>query len=169
MEKKINLHLFYMGVVTAIIGIVITTVSYYLFFRSEVKENLTHECQLVAESYRDISSPKELSRFSGKTFRITLINSRGKVLYESDADAESMTNHLDRPEIIAAIETGSGTDTRLSDTIGIEDYYYALRLDDGNILRVSIQADSIFSLFERSLVIILIIIAVIVIVSIAIT
>ena len=165
MEKKINLHLFYMGVVTAIIGIVITTVSYYLFFRSEVKENLTHECQLVAESYRDISSPKELSRFSGKTFRITLINSRGKVLYESDADAESMTNHLDRPEIIATIETGSGTDTRLSDTIGIEDYYYALRLDDGNILRVSIQADSIFSLFERSLVIILIIIAVIVIVS----
>ena len=76
-----------------------------------------------------------------------------------------MTNHLDRPEIISAIENGSGTDTRLSDTIGIEDYYYALRLEDGNILRVSIQADSIFALFERSLVLILIIILGIVVVS----
>lgn len=76
-----------------------------------------------------------------------------------------MSNHLDRPEIKSAIENGTGTDTRFSDTIGTEDYYYAMRLDDGNILRVSIQADSIFSLFERSLVIILIIIIGIVIVS----
>ena len=51
MEKKINLHLFYMGVVTAIIGILITTVSYYHFFRKEIKENLVHECHLVAQCY----------------------------------------------------------------------------------------------------------------------
>ena len=165
MERKINLHLFYMGVITAIIGILITTVSYYHFFRSEIRENLKHECQLVAESYRDTYSPGDLSRFSGDELRITLIDSGGKVLFESDADAEKMTNHLDRPEIISALEEGSGTDTRLSDTIGIEDYYYALRLDDGNILRVSIQADSIFALFERSLVLILVIILGIVVVS----
>lgn len=165
MERKINLHLFYMGVVTAIVGILITTVIYYHFFRSETRQTLAHECQLVAESYRDISSPDKLSRFSGKDLRITLIDKGGKVLYESDADAGNMTNHLDRPEIISAIENGSGTDTRLSDTIGIEDYYYALRLEDGNILRVSIQADSIFALFERSLVLILIIILGIVVVS----
>lgn len=165
MERKINLHLFYMSVVTTIIGILITTASYYHFFRSEIRENLTHECQLLAESYRDIDSPDELSRFSGDDLRITLIDGRGKVLYESNADAESMTNHLDRPEIIAATEKGSGTDTRLSDTIGIEDYYYALRLDDGNILRVSIQADSIFALFEHSLVLILIIILGMIVVS----
>ena len=76
-----------------------------------------------------------------------------------------MPNHLDRPEIRSAMENGTGTDTRFSDTIGTEDYYYALRLSDGNILRVSIQADSIFSLFERSLVIILIIVLGIIIVS----
>ena len=165
MERKINLLLFYMGVVTAVIGILITTVFYYHFFRSEIRENLVHQCQLVAESYRDITSPQELSRFSGDDLRITLIDSQGKVLYESDADAERMTNHHDRPEIKSAIENGSGTDTRLSDTIGIEDHYYALRLEDGNILRGSIQADSIFSLFERSLVLILIIILGIVFVS----
>ena len=165
MEKKINLHLFYMGVLTAIIGILITTVSYYIFFRKEVEENLAHECHLVAQCYDSGDPITELDRFTGEDFRITLIEKDGTVLFESSADPHEMSNHLDRPEIRLAIENGTGTDTRFSDTIGTEDYYYALRLGDGNILRVSIQADSIFSLFERSLVIILIIVLGIVIVS----
>ena len=165
MEKKINLHLFYMGVLTAIIGILITTVSYYIFFRKEVEENLAHECHLVAQCYDSGDPITELDRFTGEDFRITLIEKDGTVLFESSADPHEMSNHLDRPEIRLAIENGTGTDTRFSDTIGTEDYYYALRLGDGNILRVSIQADSIFSLFERSLVIILIIMLGIVIVS----
>ena len=165
MEKKINLHLFYMGVLTAIIGILITTVSYYIFFRKEVEENLAHECHLVAQCYDSGDPITELDRFTGEDFRITLIEKDGTVLFESSADPHEMSNHLDRPEIRLAIENGTGTDTRFSDTIGTEDYYYALRLGDGNILRVSIQADSIFLLFERSLVIILIIVLGIVIVS----
>ena len=165
MEKKINLHLFYMGVLTAIIGILITTVSYYIFFRKEVEENLAHECHLVAQCYDSGDPITELDRFTGEDFRITLIEKDGTVLFESSADPHEMPNHLDRPEIRLAIENGTGTDTRFSDTIGTEDYYYALRLGDGNILRVSIQADSIFLLFERSLVIILIIVLGIVIVS----
>ena len=165
MERKINLHLFYMGVVTAIIGILITTVYYYYFFRREIKENLAHECHLVAQCYDSGDKITMLDRFTGEEFRITLIEKDGTVLFESNGDPQEMPNHLDRPEIISAIENGTGTDTRFSDTIGTEDYYYALRLKDGNILRVSIQADSIFSLFERSLVIILIIVLGIVFVS----
>ena len=165
MERKINLHLFYMGVVTAIIGILITTVSYYHFFRKEIEENLAHECHLVAQCYDSGDPITKLDRFTGEDFRITLIEKDGTVLFESNGDPQEMPNHLDRPEIKSAIENGTGTDTRFSDTIGTEDYYYALRLSDGNILRVSIQADSIFSLFERSLVIILIIVLGIVIVS----
>ncbi len=165
MERKIVLSLFYMGIVTAIVGILITTVSYYSFFRKEVRENLAHECHLVAQCYDRGDPITELDRFTGEDFRITLIEKDGTVVFESAADPQDMSNHLDRPEIKSAIENGTGTDTRFSDTIGTEDYYYALRLDDGNILRVSIQADSIFSLFERSLVIILIIIIGIIIVS----
>ena len=86
-----------MGIITAIVGIVITTVSYYGFFRREVEENLVHECRLVAESYDKLSSADELERFSGEDFRITLIDKDSYVLYESDADHLTMTNHLDRP------------------------------------------------------------------------
>ena len=158
MERKIVLTLFYMCIITTIVGILVTTVVYYVFFRKEVRENLIHECRIVAQCCDMISSPGELERFTGEEFRITLIETDGTVLFESDADASYMTNHLDRPEIQSAIENGTGSDTRYSDTLGSEDYYYAVRLDDGNILRVSIQADSIIALFERSLLIILMII-----------
>lgn len=165
MERKIVLSLFYMGIITAIAGIVITTVSYYGFFRREVEENLVHECRLVAESYDKLSSADELERFSGEDFRITLIDKDGYVLYESDADHLTMTNHLDRPEIKSAAQTGTGSDTRFSDTLGTEDHYYAVRLEDDSILRVSIQTESIIALFERSLLIILFVIIGIIIVS----
>lgn len=146
-----------MGIITAITGIVITTFVCYGFFHRKVKDNLTHECNIVAQCYDKISSPQELERFTQENFRITLIKKDGTVLYESDADAENMNNHLDRPEIVQAIENGTGSDTRYSDTIGTEDYYYAVKLDDGNILRVSIRSGSIFRLFERSILIILIV------------
>ena len=169
MERKIVLSLFYMGIITAIAGILITTVVYYLFFRQELEENLIHDCRIIAQCYDTISSPEELKRFTGEEFRITLIENNGTVLFESDADSRNMQNHLDRPEIKSAIENGSGSDTRYSDTIGTEDYYYAVRLDDGNILRVSIQADSIFVLFERSLIIILLVISAIIAISLVIS
>lgn len=165
MERKIVLSLFYMGIITAIVGIMATTFAYYGFFRREVEENLVHECRLVAESYDMLSSPDELKKFSGENFRITLIGKDGNVLYESDADHMTMTNHLDRPEIKSAARTGTGSDTRLSDTLGTEDHYYAVKLDDNSILRVSIQTDSIIALFERSLLIILFVIIGIIIVS----
>lgn len=165
MERKIVLSLFYMGIITAIVGIVIITVSYYGFFRREVEENLVHECRLVAESYDKLSSADELERFSGEDFRITLIDKDGYVLYESDADYLTMTNHLDRPEIKSAAQTGTGSDTRFSDTLGTEDHYYAVRLEDDSILRVSIQTESIIALFERSLLIIVFVIIGIIVVS----
>ena len=169
MERKIVLSLFYMGIITAIAGILITTVVYYLFFRQELEENLIHDCRIIAQCYDTISSPEELKRFTGEEFRITLIENNGTVLFESDADSRNMQNHLDRPEIKSAIENGSGSDTRYSDPIGTEDYYYAVRLDDGNILRVSIQADSIFVLFERSMIIILLVISAIIAISLVIS
>lgn len=165
MERKIQFSLFYMGIITAITGIVTTTFVCYGFFHREVKENLTHECNIVAQCYDKISSPDELECFAQEDFRITLIKKDGTVLYESDADAENMSNHLDRPEIVQAIENGTGSDTRYSDTIGTEDYYYAEKLDDGNILRVSIRSGSIFRLFERSILIILIVTVCIIVVS----
>ncbi|MDR1352060.1 MAG: PAS domain-containing protein [Treponema sp.] len=76
--------------------------------------------------------------------RITLVAPGGQVLFDTDAGAESMENHLSRREIQEAMQTGSGRDTRFSQTMRKQTYYYALRLQDGNILRTAKTTDSIF-------------------------
>ena len=75
MERKIVLSLFYMGIITAIVGIVITTVSYYGFFRREVEENLVHECRLVAESYDKLSSADDVKQL---IFSLAMFNTISK-------------------------------------------------------------------------------------------
>jgi len=84
--------------------------------------------------------------------RITIIAADGKVLYDNFAAPESMDNHLTRPEVQDAISHGVGESTRLSDTLGEKTYYYAVKLDNGNILRVSSTTRSVLGMVESSLI-----------------
>ena len=66
-----------------------------------------------------------------------LIGSDGDVLYDSSEGQEDMENHADRPEVREAFQSGAGQDIRESDTLGRQMFYYAQRLSDGSVLRVS--------------------------------
>ncbi len=150
MKRKLILSLFYMGLIAALISIIATVVVYQNTMRDEVRDNLREELRLLKISYPKLQDANELMDYNADDLRITLIDSNGTVLFESDTDAKKMGNHLDRPEIISAIENGSGSAHRLSSTLGVEDYYYAEKLGDGNILRVSTQIKSVFSMFGHS-------------------
>lgn len=78
--------------------------------------------------------------------RITIVDREGDVLYDSVADADSLDNHKTRPEISQAIYQSVGVSLRDSDTLDEKVYYYAISLDDGNILRVSSSMDSIYQM-----------------------
>lgn len=69
--------------------------------------------------------------------RVTRIGSDGDVLYDSSEGQEDMENHADRPEVREAFQSGAGQDIRESDTLGRQMFYYAQRLSDGSVLRVS--------------------------------
>ena len=74
--------------------------------------------------------------------RITLIDREGTVIYDTDQYEITFVNHLDRPEVVSAAGKGRGSDVRRSDSLGEEMYYYAILLEDGNILRISRAADT---------------------------
>jgi two-component system phosphate regulon sensor histidine kinase PhoR len=76
--------------------------------------------------------------------RITLIAADGRVLFDTDAGAGNMENHLSRREIQDAINTGLGEETRFSETIGKRTYYRAFKLDNGDILRTARTTESVF-------------------------
>jgi two-component system phosphate regulon sensor histidine kinase PhoR len=75
--------------------------------------------------------------------RITLIAPDGKVTHDTDVlpgDVAKVENHGDRPEVRDAKEGGSGTAKRFSNTTGEEQIYFARRLANGVVLRLSVAA-----------------------------
>ena len=79
-----------------------------------------------------------------KDTRITLIDSDGNVKYDSKEDEVTFQNHKNRPEVKEALKTGSGQDIRESNTLNKEMFYYAVKLENGDILRVSKTVDTAF-------------------------
>ena len=77
--------------------------------------------------------------------RVTLIAESGEELYDSGKREEDLENHQDRPEIQEALKTGSGHDVRRSETLDQDMFYYAVKLDDGTVLRVSKNMGTAFS------------------------
>jgi len=82
--------------------------------------------------------------------RISLISPDGTVVYDSYVSAEKLKNHYDRPEIKSAILEGRGEATRLSDTLGEKTYYYAVKLENGNILRVAATGKSALGIIKSA-------------------
>lgn len=83
--------------------------------------------------------------------RLTWVAADGSVLYDSDADAAAMENHLAREEIAEALQNGYGDSTRDSATISKKTIYYACRLTDGTVLRVSGTQDSVLGVLLNAL------------------
>ncbi len=91
------------------------------------------------------AGPEYLEQVRDYSGRTTLIAPDGTVLFDDKQDPATMDNHADRPEVAAAMQNGVGREERFSDTQSTRTLYYALRLPDGNILRVSADVGTVWS------------------------
>ena len=136
--------------VTILLTMVLITVVYYDLFRRQVLEDLKSYGLLLS----NCSSVEEIEQ-SGvpveSDLRLTIIGSDGRVLYDNEADSVAMGNHSSRPEIREAMQDGEGEAVRTSETLSRSTFYYAIRLADGSILRLSKDARSIYSIFSQAL------------------
>lgn len=109
--------------------------------RHRALEDLRGEARILARSYpKEGFSPVQLQNLLSVN-RVTWIQTDGTVLFDSQQRAESMPNHLDRPEVAQAISQGSGSAARYSQTLKAEFLYYAWRLPDGSVLRLSSSSE----------------------------
>jgi two-component system phosphate regulon sensor histidine kinase PhoR len=83
--------------------------------------------------------------------RISLIDTDGTVLFDSKEDINTLENHKDRPEFIQALSEGQGKKARFSKTLGQQTFYYAMRLDNGMVIRVANTTDSVFSMITENI------------------
>lgn len=106
------------------------------YYYKEHAEQLTNDVLYIKQGL-ELEGPAYLERVERSDNRITLIAADGKVLYDNEADPASMPNHSDREEVKDALAMGSGTSERYSETLSVKTFYYAVRLDDGTVLRIS--------------------------------
>lgn len=149
MEGKINTHLFIMGLVTAILVSLITWLVFFNAFQNKVNADLKTDAQLIATSYDYITDDNNLKDFAKGQTRITLIKADGNVIFDSEKKSDE--NHLERSEIKDALQDGEGYSSRYSETTRTNTYYYAMKLSNGNILRVAKDADALNSVFTSIL------------------
>lgn len=143
MKRQIYRSIFLTSVAsTLLLSVLIFFVMYGQFY-SEMKKAVETQASVIKTGYM-MSGIPFLEELEGE-YRITLIDAAGTVLFDSFADATSMENHAGRPEVMAAMETGTGEADRASETIGKWTYYHAARLPDGNIIRVASTTDSVYA------------------------
>ena len=144
MRKRVFGSIFLTALVTLIVTVSLLLVAVHSGLTQDLQERLSNECNYIAAATAS-GDEQELQRI-GSVYadRITLVDADGTVLYDNERDAVETENHASRPEIAEALEKGVGESSRLSDTLAEQTYYYAIRLADGTVLRVSSTADSAF-------------------------
>lgn len=141
MTSKIFRSILSAAISVLAVAFVVVTMFLYKYFTDIQVKQLKDELYLVSEAVEQ-SGTDYLEKLSDDYVRITWINSDGKVLFDSEADAVKMENHLDREEIKEAFEKGKGSSKRKSDTLTENTLYEAIRLSDGTVLRMSLSVMS---------------------------
>lgn len=138
MTGKIIRSLFSLAMLVLVIGAALFSGILYGYYEKQSFASLAQEAEQLQQTMEYVS-PEQMR----STDRITLISPDGTVLYDSVARADAMENHLSREEVVQALREGTGKSSHYSSTVLKKNLYYALRLEDGNILRLSREQSSL--------------------------
>ena len=138
MTKKIFRSIISVAMVVLLASLFIASSFLYDYFNKSQVSQLKEELSLVAAN-ADEAGVEYFDNFDSSMFRFTLVSADGEVIYDSQANVTDMENHLDREEIKEAIENGNGSSARYSSTFTERTFYEATRLQNGNVLRISVS------------------------------
>ena len=138
MTRKIFLSIMAAATVVLLCSVLIIMGCLYDYFGGVQERQLEDELAL-AQTGVECSGKTYLKALEGESYRLTWIAPSGEVLFDSQADESSMENHAQREEVRQALETGEGQSSRYSSTLLEKTIYYAKKLTDGSILRISIS------------------------------
>ncbi len=138
MTKKIFRSICVVTIVVLLSSLILFFGVLYNYFTDEQMDQLKSQTQLAAKGVTD-EGKKYLKGLDTEEYRITWIDSDGTVLFDSKANTDEMENHLKREEIKSAIENGTGESSRYSTTLMEKQLYYAQKLDNGSVIRLSIN------------------------------
>lgn len=142
MTKKIFRAIFTVALSVLLAGLILVLGVLYDYFGSIQSGQLKTELALAADGVENAGLPY-LEQFDRNDCRLTWVAADGTVLFDSRSNAEDMENHVQREEISEAMQYGVGESARYSTTLTEKTMYYAQRLTDGTVLRVSVSSMTI--------------------------
>ena len=148
MTKKIFKSIMFVCALVLTVGLAAVMGILYSNFDGQMRKELSKEAAYLAYGVEQ-QGVDYLKNIKDKSARITYIDQDGTVLFDNEADVSEMKNHSDRTEFQKAEKYGAGESSRYSDTLSEKTIYYALRLKDGTVLRVSGTQDSVLALVEN--------------------
>lgn len=123
----------------------------YEMFKGRVMDDLEAYGRMFAVEMNGEAETQSALHSLEEDIRVTLVHADGTVYYDNFADPNAMDNHANRPEIRQALENGSGSDIRNSSTVDQSAFYYAVRLKNGDVMRLAQEASNIWSVYFRSM------------------
>lgn len=142
LARRFFIALSAIAAVAAIAVLVCSSLIYQSVTVDDAGRMLESECRVVRASLRgDDTDVMRLTAFDSGDVRVTLVGTDGTVLYDNQNSVASMPNHADRPEIAEALADGTGSAERDSETSGYVSIYRAIRLANGNVLRLAVDRD----------------------------
>lgn len=145
MSKKIFRSIIAVAMVVLLASLVISSTFLYDYFNKLQVSQLKEELSLAAANVNG-GEIEYFDHLDSSVFRFTLVSADGEVLYDSQAAANDMENHLEREEIAEALKSGSGSSARYSSTLTERTFYEATRLENGNVLRISVSQATVGAL-----------------------
>lgn len=133
-----------------VLGLAFVVGILYHYFQGQLMGELKKEAVYISRGVESAGTDY-LKKLNDEESRITYVDESGKVIYDNEADVESMDNHGHRKEIREAEINGEGADERMSSTLSEKTMYYAVRLENGNVLRVSSNQASVWMLLLQLL------------------
>lgn len=145
LSKKIFKYIMLVSSMVTVLGLAFVIGILYHSFQDQMMNELKKEAVYISRGVES-AGISYLENLDQKESRITYVDESGKVIYDNEADVENMENHSHRKEIREAEINGEGEDVRMSSTLSEKTMYYAMRLDNGNVLRISSTQKSALAL-----------------------
>ena len=152
MKRKIQTELLATSALAIVLTLLFALYVFYGLFQKQVVNDLREDALAFRSSHLFENVDRihsDIYDLGGENLRITVIDTDGTVLFDTDVDLASMENHLDRPEIRNAFTGGEGSSSRVSETMSKTSFYYAVRLENGTVMRVSRLADSFWAVLQN--------------------
>lgn len=159
MTKRIFHSICIVAIAVFLASLVLIMGVLYNYFSNQQMKSLRTETALCASAVEK-DGIDYLQSVADGDYRITWISTDGSVLFDNKAQTDNMENHLEREEIKAALQNGEGESARRSDTLMEKQIYFARKLSDGTILRLSESHLALWSLILSMLQPIVIVIAI---------